>query len=202
MEPLLQADLTGPGTRRRRCGRGFRYFAADGAPLADARALARIKALVIPPAWEDVGICPSPRGHVQAVGTDDAGRRQYLYHELWRQSRDREKFDRVMEFGRSLPRIRAMAERHLNGPGLSRERVLAAAVRLIGLGFFRPGGRSTRPGTARTAWRRSAVSTWHALRRAQLRVRRQERQAPRAGRRRRGGLRRRAEPQAAPVRGL
>lgn len=138
--PLVRADLAGPGIGRRRCGRGFRYLAADGTPLTDARALARIKALVIPPAWQDVWICPHPRGHVQAVGTDAAGRRQYLYHELWRERRDQEKFDRVLEFGRALPRLRAVVERDLYGRGLSRERVLATAVRLIDLGFFRPGG--------------------------------------------------------------
>jgi DNA topoisomerase IB len=137
---LRQADLTGPGLRRRRSGRGFRYFTADGKPLTDARTLARVKALVIPPAWEDVWICPQPGGHIQAVGTDAAGRRQYMYHQLWRERRDRQKFDRVMEFGRALPRVRAVVERHLQGPGLSRERVLAAAVRLIDLDFFRPGG--------------------------------------------------------------
>jgi DNA topoisomerase IB len=140
MPPLVRAELTGPGIRRRRCGRGFRYFTPDGTPLADTRALARIKALVIPPAWEDVWISPHPRGHIQAVGTDAAGRRQYLYHELWRERRDQEKFDRVMEFGRTLPRVRAVVERHLHGQGLCRDRVLAAAVRLIDLGFFRPGG--------------------------------------------------------------
>ncbi|MDX6419943.1 MAG: hypothetical protein QOG28_4563 [Trebonia sp.] len=140
MAPLLRADLTGPGILRRRCGRGFRYLAADGTPLADMRALARVKALVIPPAWEDVWICPHPRGHIQAVGTDAAGRRQYIYHELWRERRDQQKFDRVMEFGRALPRVRAVVERDLQGRGLSRDRVLAAAVRLIDLGFFRPGG--------------------------------------------------------------
>ena len=137
---LLQADLTGPGLRRRRCGRGFRYITADGKPVTDAHTLARIKALVIPPAWEDVWICPQPRGHIQAVGTDAAGRRQYLYHQLWRERRDRQKFDRVMEFGRALPRVRAVVERHLQDKGLTRDRVLASAVRLIDLGFFRPGG--------------------------------------------------------------
>ncbi|MGH3166514.1 MAG: DNA topoisomerase IB [Trebonia sp.] len=140
MEPLRRADLAGPGIRRRRCGRGFRYLSADGTPLTGARALNRIKALVIPPAWQDVWICPDPHGHIQAVGTDAAGRRQYLYHELWRERRDQEKFDRVLEFGRALPRLRAVVERDLDGPGLSRDRVLAAAVRLIDLGFFRPGG--------------------------------------------------------------
>jgi len=140
-DELVRSDITGPGIRRRRCGRGFRYLGPDGAPLTGAAALARIKALVIPPAWEDVWICADPHGHIQAVGTDAAGRRQYRYHDRWRELRDREKFDRVLEFGRALPRIRTVAERHLRGPAtLSRERVLAAAIRLIDLGFFRPGG--------------------------------------------------------------
>lgn len=125
---------------RRRCGRGFRYLTPERGPVADATTLARIKALVIPPAWEDVWICPDPRGHIQAVGTDSAGRRQYRYHDQWRERRDQEKFDRVLEFGRALPRIRAVAERDLHGAGLSRNRVLAAAIRLIDVGFFRPGG--------------------------------------------------------------
>lgn len=136
---LTRSDPAGPGIRRRRCGRGFRYFGPDGAPPA-APELSRIKALVIPPAWEDVWICPVPGGHIQAVGTDAAGRRQYLYHPLWRERRDQEKFDRMLEFGRALPRIRSVTGRHVGGAGLSRERVLAAAVRLIDLGFFRVGG--------------------------------------------------------------
>lgn len=136
---LTRSDLAGPGIRRRRCGRGFRYLGPDGAPPG-AGELMRIKALVIPPAWEDVWICPAPDGHIQAVGTDAAGRRQYLYHPRWRELRDREKFDRMREFGRALPWIRAVVARHLNGRDLSRERVLAAAVRLIDLGFFRAGG--------------------------------------------------------------
>jgi DNA topoisomerase IB len=139
-EALVRSDLAGPGIRRRRRGRGFRYLMPDGTALADAGTLARIRALVIPPAWEDVWICPDPGGHVQAVGTDVAGRRQYVYHHLWREQRDQEKFDRVLEFGRTLPRIRAVTGHHLRGPGLTRDRVLAAAVRLIDLGFFRPGG--------------------------------------------------------------
>jgi DNA topoisomerase IB len=138
---LVRSEITGPGISRRRCGRGFRYLGPRGAPVTDAATLSRIKALVIPPAWEDVWICPDPDGHIQAVGTDAAGRRQYRYHDRWRELRDREKFDRVLEFGRTLPKIRAVVDRHLDGRGtLSRDRVLAAAIRLIDLGFFRPGG--------------------------------------------------------------
>jgi DNA topoisomerase IB len=136
---LRRSDPGAGGIRRRRCGRGFRYLGPEG-PVTDPRTLARIRALVIPPAWEDVWICPDPRGHLQAVGTDSAGRRQYLYHERWREQRDQEKHDRIREFGAALPRVRAVVGRHLEGRGLSRDRVLAAAVRLIDLGFFRPGG--------------------------------------------------------------
>jgi DNA topoisomerase IB len=137
---LRRSELDAPGIRRRRSGRGFRLLRPDGSPLKDAVALARIKALVIPPAWEDVWICPVEDGHIQAVGTDVAGRRQYRYHDRWRERQDREKFDRMLEFGRALPRVRETVERDLHGRDLSRERVLAAAVRLIDLGFFRSGG--------------------------------------------------------------
>ena len=108
--------------------------------MRDPGTLARIRALVIPPAWQDVWICADPEGHIQAIGTDAAGRRQYRYHDLWREQRDQDKHDRVREFGAALPRIREVVCRHLEGPGLTRTRVLAAAIRLIDLGFFRPGG--------------------------------------------------------------
>src|SRR5690348_14104315 len=137
---LSRSDPSGTGIRRRRCGRGFSYLGPDTAVIKDPRTLARIKALVIPPAWEDVWIYVDPQGHIQAIGTDAAGRRQYRYHDLWREQRDQEKHDRVLEFGAALPRIRDVVCRHLEGRGLSRDRVLAAAIRLIDLGFFRPGG--------------------------------------------------------------
>ena len=136
---LRRSDPGAAGIRRRRCGRGFRYLDPGGA-VTDERTLARITALVIPPAWEDVWICADPRGHIQAVGTDAAGRRQYLYHDLWRERRDRDKHDRIRELGAALPHLREVVGRHLDGRGLTRDRVLAAAVRLIDLGFFRPGG--------------------------------------------------------------
>jgi len=103
---LRRSDPNGPGIRRRRCGRGFRYLGPDTQPVRDPETLARIKALVIPPAWEGVWICAEPGGHIQAVGTDAAGRRQYRYHDLWRERRDRHKHDRVLGFGRRLPTSR------------------------------------------------------------------------------------------------
>jgi DNA topoisomerase IB len=139
-DELIRSDLSVPGIRRRRCGRGFRYLGPDAAAVRDPETLTRIRTLVIPPAWEDVWICPDPNGHIQAVGTDAAGRRQYRYHDMWREQRDREKHDRVLAFGAVLPRVREVVEGHLSGSELSRERVMAAAIRLIDLGFFRPGG--------------------------------------------------------------
>ena len=137
---LRRSDPNGTGIRRRRCGRGFSYLGPDATTIKDPQTLARIKALVIPPAWQDVWICADPRGHIQAIGTDAAGRRQYRYHDLWRQRRDQDKHDRVQQFGAALPAIRGAVGDHLDARGLTRERVLAAAIRLIDLGFFRPGG--------------------------------------------------------------
>jgi DNA topoisomerase IB len=139
VDGLVRSDPSHAGIRRRRCGRGFRYL-DEASAVTDTETLARIKALVIPPAWEDVWICPDPAGHIQAVGTDAAGRRQYRYHDLWRERRDRDKHDRVLGFGAALPHVREVVERHLTGPRLGRNQVLAAAIRLIDLGFFRPGG--------------------------------------------------------------
>jgi len=155
---LSRSDPSGTGIRRRRCGRGFSYLGPDTALIKDPRTLARIKALVIPPAWEDVWICVDPQGHIQAIGTDAAGRRQYRYHDLWREQRDQEKHDRVLEFEAALPRIREVVCRHLEGHELRRDRVLAAAVRLIDLGFSGPAGRSTPGRTALSAWRPSGRS--------------------------------------------
>ncbi|WP_199702761.1 DNA topoisomerase IB [Jiangella rhizosphaerae] len=136
---LRRWDPTGPAILRRRRGRGFGYVGVDGEPLADDETLARIRALVIPPAWKDVRICPWPNGHLQAVGTDDAGRRQYLYHESWRVRRDREKFARIREFGEALPKARVRIADDLATRGLNRRRVLATAARLLDIGFFRIG---------------------------------------------------------------
>jgi DNA topoisomerase IB len=139
MGSLRRSDPGGAGIRRRRCGRGFHYLGPDAA-IKDPKTLARIRALVIPPAWEDVWICADPQGHIQAIGTDAAGRRQYRYHDLWREQRDQDKHDRIQGLGAALPHLREVVCRHLDGRGLTRDRVLAVAVRLIDLGFFRPGG--------------------------------------------------------------
>ncbi|MEV4258113.1 DNA topoisomerase IB [Spirillospora sp. NPDC049652] len=135
-----RSDPSAPGLARRRCGRGWRYLEPDGRPLTDPEEIARIKALVIPPAWKDVWICPDPAGHIQAVGVDAAGRRQYLYHPAWREHRDREKHDRVLDLAERLPAARERLAADLALRGYPRERVLAAGLRLIDLGFFRIGG--------------------------------------------------------------
>ncbi|MHC3467267.1 DNA topoisomerase IB [Streptomyces sp. 7R007] len=136
---LRTSSCDRPGFRRIRCGRGFRYRDETGAPLKDPAQLARIRALTIPPAWRDVWICPWPNGHLQAVGTDDAGRRQYLYHEEFRARQEQAKHEHVREVARSLPELRARVAVDLAGRGLSRARVTACAVRLLDLGFFRIG---------------------------------------------------------------
>ncbi|MGW3988033.1 DNA topoisomerase IB [Streptomyces sp. NPDC004830] len=128
-----------PGFRRLRHGRGFRYLDTEGEPLTDPEQLARVKALVIPPAWRDVWICRRANGHLQAVGTDDAGRRQYLYHEEFRAQQEQAKHEHVRQVARTLPDLRARVAEDLAGRGLSRARVTACAVRLLDLGFFRIG---------------------------------------------------------------
>jgi DNA topoisomerase IB len=138
---LRRADCSEPGIRRRRQGRGFVYLDdVTGQRVADEETLERIRDLAIPPAWEDVWICPHRNGHLQAVGTDARGRRQYRYHDRWRERRDRAKFDSMLRFARALPKLRATAEEDLAGEGLTRDRVLACAVRLLDRGFFRIGG--------------------------------------------------------------
>jgi DNA topoisomerase IB len=112
--------------------------------VRDRGTLDRIAGLAVPPAWHDVWICPWPNGHIQAVGIDDAGRRQYRYHDHWRELRDVDKFDRVLAFGHRLPRLRKRVVADLAGRSLSRDRVLAAAVRLLDVGSFRVGGEEYR----------------------------------------------------------
>jgi DNA topoisomerase-1 len=112
---------------------------ATGRAIRDRETRARIAALSIPPAWDDVWICPYPNGHIQAVGTDARGRRQYRYHDVWRARRDQEKFDQMLAFAQRLPTLRRRTTRHLHEPQPSRNRVLACAVQLLDRGFFRIG---------------------------------------------------------------
>ncbi|MGK5113774.1 MULTISPECIES: DNA topoisomerase IB [unclassified Geodermatophilus] len=135
---LRRSDVHGPGWRRRRAGRGFAYYDTDGSLIKDDR-LDRVRALAIPPAWKDVWICPWPHGHIQATGVDAAGRRQYRYHDAWRARRDAEKHERVLEIAHQLPDVREAVVEAVTGSGLTRDRVLAAAVRLLDLGAFRVG---------------------------------------------------------------
>lgn len=110
---IVRSDPAAKGIRRRRCGRGFSYLGTDAAVIKDSQTLTRIRSLVIPPAWEDVWICTNPLGHIQAIGTYAAGRRQYRYHDLWREQRDQAKHDRVREFGAAPAHPRG----HLPSPG-------------------------------------------------------------------------------------
>ncbi|HET9476806.1 MAG TPA: DNA topoisomerase IB [Dehalococcoidia bacterium] len=120
-----------PGIRRQRRGKGFAYRGPEGSPVTDRATLRRIRALVIPPAWTDVWICPISNGHLQAVGRDARGRRQYRYHARWRRVRDERKFDRSLAFAEALPRIRKAVEKDLSLPGLTRRKVIATVVRLL-----------------------------------------------------------------------
>jgi DNA topoisomerase I len=139
LSALRRVRCTGPGISRRRKGRGFAYVHPNGQMVRDDATRDRIRSLAIPPAWKNVWICPDERGHLQAVGTDAAGRKQYLYHEEWRARRDRQKFDRALRLARRLPSMRKVCDRDIASRGLTRERALAGAVRLLDLGFFRIG---------------------------------------------------------------
>ncbi|MEN1940334.1 DNA topoisomerase IB [Luteimonas sp. MJ246] len=127
------------GIRRVRCGRGFRYVDADGRSVSDAATLARIRALAIPPAYQDVWICASPRGHLQATGRDARGRKQYRYHADWRSFRDTGKFERLPDFAKALPRLRRSLRSDLAQPGFPRDKVLAVVVRIMSETLLRVG---------------------------------------------------------------
>jgi DNA topoisomerase IB len=140
MARLRKADCSAAGIQRRRRGKGFEYIDQDGARLTDEETLDRIRSLAIPPAWEDVWICPFPMGHIQATGIDARGRKQYRYHDKWRERRDQQKFDEMIDFARALPGMRSRVTEDLGAEGITRARVLACAVRLLDRGFFRVGG--------------------------------------------------------------
>ncbi|HTX27299.1 MAG TPA: DNA topoisomerase IB [Streptosporangiaceae bacterium] len=137
---LSRSDPRSPGITRERSGEGFRYRDPAGAVVANPQILQRIGALVIPPGWKDVWISPDPLGHIQATGVDSRGRTQYRYHQVWREQRDAQKFAHMLRFAGALPALRSATLRDLDGRHLDRDRVAAAAVRLIDLGLFRLGG--------------------------------------------------------------
>jgi DNA topoisomerase I len=137
---LRRSDCSGEGIARLRAGRGFTYRDADGKRIDDEETLSRIRELAIPPAWKEVWICLDPLGHLQATGVDEAGRKQYLYHERWQQRRSERKFEAVRRFAAALPKLRRAVTADLRRQGMPRERALACAVRLLDLGFFRVGG--------------------------------------------------------------
>jgi DNA topoisomerase-1 len=137
---LRRSNCSGPGLTRTRRGKGFSYLDPEGRPIRDPELLLRLKELAIPPAWQNVWICPDPFGHLQATGVDAAGRKQYLYHPQWREMRDREKFDHMVQFAQALPQLRTRVLRDLrDGDGLDARRVLACAIRLLDVGLFRIG---------------------------------------------------------------
>lgn len=138
-EGLRYVSDAEPGIRRIKSGQGFRYVGPDGKRISDAAQLARIRSLAIPPAYKDVWICPSVQGHIQATGRDARGRKQYRYHSRWRTHRDGAKFERVLEFGRSLPKIRRTVAQHLRKQGLPREKILGTIVRLLEATLVRVG---------------------------------------------------------------
>ena len=141
MPRLRRVDCSGPGITRRGRGRGFEYLDARGERITDEETVARIRDLAIPPAWRDVWICPDPTGHLQATGVDAAGRKQYRYHDRWRRRRDQQKFDAMLDFARALPAMRERVTAELRATeAVTRERVLACAVRLLDRGFLRVGG--------------------------------------------------------------
>lgn len=147
LDPLASAeaahcryvDDAGPGIRRLKSGKGFRYVGSDGHTVRDAAALRRFRSIVIPPAWTNVWICPSPDGHIQATGRDGRGRKQYRYHPRFREIRDENKFARMVGFATALPDIRARIDEDLSRCGMPRERVLATVVRLLEITLIRIG---------------------------------------------------------------
>ncbi len=139
MARLRRSDCSSPGLTRRRRGRGFEYRDGDGGLIDDPEVRTRIAALAIPPAWEEVWICPLPNGHIQATGIDAAGRKQYRYHDDWRVRRDAAKFDSMVAFAERLPKLRRRVVKDLAQNGAPRERILACAARLLDRGSFRIG---------------------------------------------------------------
>jgi len=139
MPRLRRADCSAAGIHRRKRGRGFSFEYVQGTTITDEDTLERIRGLAIPPAWKDVWICLDPVGHIQATGFDEAGRKQYRYHDRWDQRRASQKFAAMREFAAALPKLRRCVRRDIELEGMPRQRALATAVRLLDLGFFRIG---------------------------------------------------------------
>jgi DNA topoisomerase-1 len=136
---LRYVNDSAPGIRRERKGRSIVYIGPDDKTIRDPKTLSRIRALVIPPAWKDVWICGNSNGHLQVTGRDDRGRKQYRYHARWREVRDEDKYEKLISFAQSLPRIRRRVATHLRRRGLPREKVLAAVVKLLEISLVRVG---------------------------------------------------------------
>src|SRR5712691_12172028 len=147
VDPVASAQAAGlryvsdqsPGIRRKRVGKGFTYLDSDGRTIRDQETIRRIKRLAIPPAWTDVWICPNRRGHLQSTGRDARRRKQYRYHPRWREVRDATKYSHLLAFGRLLPALRRRVDADLAKPGLTRRKVVAAAVRLLEVTLLRVG---------------------------------------------------------------
>jgi DNA topoisomerase-1 len=128
---LLYVDEQGPGITRKRTGKSFAYRDQHGKLIKDPALLTQIRAIAVPPAYEDVWICPDPNGHIQATGRDERGRKQYRYHPRWRALRDETKYEHILEFGRTLPHLRQRVAADMKRSGLSRRKVLASVVSLL-----------------------------------------------------------------------
>ena len=136
---LKYVSDTGPGIRRKAVGTGYSYRDPDGAAISDKDTLKRVRSLAVPPAWTDVWVCPRPNGHIQATGRDARDRKQYIYHADWREVRDRNKYERILDFARLLPRIRARVHDDMSRRGMPREKVLATVVSLLDKTLIRVG---------------------------------------------------------------
>lgn len=136
---LVQCDLSEPGITRRRHGTGFSYSGPDGKKITDAGLIDHLKSLAVPPAWKNVWICPDAHGHIQATGTDEAGRTQYIYHQKWREQQDQMKFDHILDVGDALPAARTRVTRLLRKEDGHRDKTLGIAFRLLDLAALRVG---------------------------------------------------------------
>ena len=200
MARLRRADCSGPGITRRKAGRGFAYYDNEGERVDEPEVIERIRELGIPPAWRDVWICPYPNGHLQATGIDDAGRKQYRYHDAWRSRRDAEKFDDMTRFARALPRLRERIEEDLAALGGAEPRARAGLRRAAARPRVLPDRHRGVHAILRARDDAQGACVRHRRRDDGVRLPGQERQAARPGRRRPAGEGRRLLAQAPPRR--